>query len=280
MLVYKFRCCLSLSFTILIFLIISCSKKQTVDNFLEATSTLTQVWKFTPQSQRFQVQFADYPPDLSIDADIYEVDLFETPTETIRALHAMGRYVVCYINAGAWEEYRPDADDFPEDVIGRKYSGWPGEKWLDISRYDLFASIMENRFDLAAEKGCDAVETDNVQGYQEPTGFEISFEHQLEYNRWLSGQAHTGGLAIGLKNDPEQVMDLEPWFDFALVEECAAHDECEMYLPFIQAGKPVFQIEYTDQFKSTGEFCPLAESHGYYGLLKNRQLDSWVAFCR
>ena len=118
---------------------------------------------------RLQIQYADYPPDLSVEADIFSLDLFETSIEDIAALHAQGKRVICYLNTGSWEKYRPDAADFPEDVIGKDYEVWPGEKWLDIRHYEDFAALMQARFDLAVEKGCDGIDADNMQNYDEDT---------------------------------------------------------------------------------------------------------------
>jgi hypothetical protein len=229
---------------------------------------------------RLQIQYANYPPDLSIDADIFSLDLFEVPIESIESLHGAGKKVICYVSTGSWEEYRPDAGDFPAEVIGRDYTGWEGEKWLDISHFELFRSIIEKRFDLAVEKGCDGIDADNMQNYEEDTGFAISAEDQSAYNIWLSGQAHQRGLSIGLKNDADQANDLEPYFDWSLVEECSVYGWCEMLLPFIKTGKPVFQVEYRDDYDSPNGFCPDTLQYGYSGLLKNRELDAWVEFCQ
>ena len=233
-----------------------------------------------PQTDdRLQIQYADYPPDLNVDADVFSLDLFETPQESIDALHAQGRKVICYLNTGSWEEYRPDASDFPDAVIGKDYEGWPGEKWLDIRHYTDFAAIMETRFDLAVVKGCDGIDADNMQNFDEDTGFAISAADQLAYNRWLSQQAHSRVLAIGLKNDPGQAAELVDWFDWSLAEDCSVYDWCSNLQPFTQAGKAVFQVEYTDEWPNDTPFCAEAVELGYSALLKNRELDAWVSYC-
>jgi hypothetical protein len=243
-----------------------------------AVDKVTEYW--VPSiGDRLQIQYADYPPDLSMEADIYALDLFEAPQSSIAELHAKGKKVICYVNTGAWEEYRPDADDFPSESIGRDYEGWPGEKWLDIGRYETFAGIMQARFDLAVEKGCDGIDADNMQNYEEHTGFDIRPADQMEYNLWLSEQSHQRGLSIGLKNDAEQAADLAACFDWSLIEDCSVYGWCQMLSPFIEAHKPVFQIEYTDMDLSLQSFCPTANELGFSGLLKRRGLDAWVEFC-
>jgi len=232
-----------------------------------------------PAASSFQIQLSDYPPYTDHNVDIFELDLFETPLETIQMLHDRGKRVICYFNAGAWEAYRPDAEQFSQEVIGKPYVGWPGEKWLDVSRYQDFSHIMAARLDLAVEKGCDGVDPDNMNGYTHPTGFEISAQDQLNYNMWLSEQAHQRGLSIGLKNNSSQAAELVNSFDFAVIEDCTFFGECDQYLPFIKQGKAVFQIEYTDRFATIHSICDQIVNKGFFLILKNRNLDAFVEFC-
>lgn len=193
--------------------------------------------------------------DTSVDAGVYEVDGFETPRRTVAKLHRVRRKVICYLDIGAWESYRPDADEFPRRVLGEVYSGYPDERWLDIRRIDLLAPILRKRFDLCRRKGFDAVEPDNLAGYQNETGFPLDRRDQLRFNRWVARGVHRRGMSVALKNDPSQVRRLVDDFDFAVVEECFAYDECGRYSPFVEAGKAVFTAEYEGL---PAGFCPQA----------------------
>jgi hypothetical protein len=184
--------------------------------------------------------------DTSIDAAVYEVDGFEVGARTVGRLHRLGRKAICYLDVGSWESYRPDADRFPKAVLGRAYDGYPDERWLDIRRIDLLAPILRRRLDLCRRKGFDAVEPDNVAGYENETGFPLSAADQLRFNRWVAREAHRRSLAVALKNDPAQVGQLLGSFDFAVVEECFAYEECGKFSPFVEAGKGVFVAEYTE----------------------------------
>lgn len=184
---------------------------------------------------------------LSYDVDVYDIDLFDTDVEVIDQLHADGRVVICYLSAGSYEEWRDDASSFEASDLGLPLDGWEGERWLDI-RSPSVGDIMEERFDLALDKGCDGVEPDNVTAHNNDTGFDITGDQQLEYNRFLARAAHDRGLSIGLKNDVDQVEQLEPYFDFAVNEECFEYDECEAYESFLTAGKPVFNAEYAAEY--------------------------------
>lgn len=226
----------------------------------------------------FQLQFQGLP-DLSIDAGVYDLDLFDTPSAIVASLHAAGRRALCYINVGAWENWRPDQDQFPAAVIGQDYAGWPGEKWLDVRQIELLAPIMRARFDQCRDKGFDGIDPDNLDGYLQDTGFPISAADQLRYNLWLATEAHARGLGIGLKNDPDQARGLLPYFDWALTESCFAQDWCAQLLPFIEARKPVFAVEYTDTGMTLDRFCGQAAAMGFSAILKNRNLDAFRAAC-
>ena len=161
------------------------------------------------------------------------MDAFETTAHQVERLHNLGRHVICYVNAGAWERFRGDKDKFPDSVLGRALDGWPGERWLDIRRIGVLGPIMKARIARCARKGFDAVEPDNIDGYQNKSGFSLSGSDQLRYNRWFARQAHRKGMSIALKNDLGQVKALVPDFDFAIVEECFQYRECGKAVPFI-----------------------------------------------
>jgi hypothetical protein len=235
------------------------------------------IWQPQP-GESFQLQFSG-ELDLSVDAAVYDIDLFDSAASEVDRLHAAGRRVVCYISVGSWEDWRPDAEDFPEEVIGRDYEGWPGERWLDIRRIDLLAPILRARLDLCAAKGFDGVEPDNVEVVGNDTGFPITYQEQLAYALWLSGEAHSRGLAIGLKNAPEMAADLAGVFDFAVTEDCFDYGWCGQMAPFLQSGKPVFAIEYTDTEVDFDAACRQAKQLGMSMLLKNRDLDAFLFSC-
>jgi len=222
---------------------------------------------------------ADLPADLTVEADVFDLDLFETSAEEVARLHAAGRRVICYLSAGSWEEWRPDAGDFPEAVIGADYEGWPGEKWLDIRQLDALRPVLRARLDLCREKGFDAVEPDNIDGYTNDTGFPLTADDQLAFNVWLAGEAHARGLSIGLKNDPDQAAELEPYFEWALTEDCFDEGWCAQMEPFIRAGKAVFAAEYTDTGVDWEAACADAEALGVSVILKDRELGAERETC-
>ena len=215
--------------------------------------------------------------DTNFDVQMYDLDLFDVPESTIAGLHLDGRVVICYFSAGSWENWRSDKDDFPPEVLGNNLAGWPGERWLDIRALYAIRPIMGARLDLAAQKNCDGVEPDNVDGYTNNSGFPISYADQIAYNTWLADQAHQRGLSVGLKNDLDQIGDLLSLFDWALNEECNIYQECDLLFPFVQSGKAVFGVEYE---VDTADFCPQMNDLDFDFMKKNWDLDAWREACR
>ncbi len=216
--------------------------------------------------------------DTSEQAQVYDIDLYADQS-VIDELHARGSRVICYISVGSWEDWRPDAGKFPREVLGRDYEGWPGERWLDIRRIDLLAPLMLARLDLCKAKGFDGVEPDNIEIYNNATGFPLTYADQLAYARWLADEAHARGLAIGIKNAPDMVADSLPFFDFAITEDCFFYGWCSQMLPFISAGKPVFAAEYTDMDVDFDAACAWGRRNNFSFILKNRNLDKWRQTC-
>jgi len=213
----------------------------------------------------------------NIRAEIYDIDLFDTSPETIGMLKKREHRVVCYFSAGSWEKWRPDAGKFPASAKGKTLEGWEEERWLDI-RNPAVRKIMLSRMDLAVEKGCDGIEPDNVDGFSNRTGFGLSASDQLDYNRFLAEEAHRRGLGIVLKNDMVQAEELQPWFDFALVEQCYEYRECDMAASFLKAHKAVFDVEYAGKYVRNvhgirKRLCADAQKRGIRVLILPTELD-------
>jgi endo-alpha-1,4-polygalactosaminidase (GH114 family) len=238
------------------------------------------IWRPAPGTS-WQWQLTDTIDD-SLDVEMYDIDLVEAPQETIDALRARGVAVVCYFSAGSREAWRGDAGDFPAAAVGDPLDGWPDERWLDV-RDGGVRDVMRARLDLAVAKRCDGVEPDNVDGYANDNGLDLTAGDQLDYNGFLAAEAHARGLSVGLKNDLDQVEALEPAFDWALNEECLAYDECDLLAPFLAAGKAVFHVEYVDAEEDgpalIDEICADPAIEGFSTLVKTWDLTAYRLAC-
>jgi hypothetical protein len=211
----------------------------------------------------------------SVPAKMFDIDLFDNSASVVAALHRQGAHVICYLDVGTWENFRPDAGKFPKSVLG-KPNGWPGERWLDIRQLSVLEPIMRARMELCKHKGFDGIEPDNVDGYENDTGFPLTSSEQLTYNKWVARTAHSLGLSVALKNDVDQASQLEPYFDFALDEQCFQYNECYKLRPFVAAHKAVFEVEY---YLPTSSFCARANADGFMSMRKNINLTAARQAC-
>ena len=117
----------------------------------------------------------------------------------------------------------------------------------------------------------DAVEPDNIDGFENDTGFAITAREQLAYDEWVAREAHSLGLAVLQKNDPEQAPALEPYFDGVLDEQCNQYQECGAFEPYLKAGKPVLNAEYRRALYPG--FCAADRRLGIEGVLYGLSLD-------
>jgi hypothetical protein len=136
---------------------------------------------------------------------------------------------------------------------------------------------------MCRDKGFNAVDFDNVDGYTNPTGFGLTASDQLKYDVFLANTAHKLGLSVALKNDLPQIRKLLPYFDFAVNEQCFQYSECLSSQnhgsgldEFVRAHKAVFEIEY--QLKLS-QFCPAASRDHFNSLRKHLNLGPWRQSC-
>jgi len=253
---------------------------------------------WTPQAgEKWQIILSGEPETSSLtpgDAEVWDLDLFNTDAATISAIKAQGKGVICYFSAGTSEPDRPDLGSLASSAIGAALPDWPGENWLDI-RSDNVVEIMKSRIQLASQKGCDAVDPDNMDGYsnQNGGGFSpaLTTDDSIAFLKKLSDEASSLGLQIGLKNAEEIIPQVGDLVQFAVNEECVATGDCSSYDSWLSAGKPIFHIEYPNggggdspssspdgdkkQPKALADYC----ISGFSTVLKNLSLDGYVQYC-
>ena len=201
----------------------------------------------------------------------------------LAALHAQGRKVMAYISAGAWLAddnqcwWPENCPHVPEGVKGNQVLGYPGTVYLDIRNLAVLGPIMERLLDLAVAKGFDGVGFDIVHGYAQDTGFPLTYQDQLTYNTFLANAAHACGLSAGFENNLGQIPDMVPLFDWVISEYAVQFNEAHRLLPFVEAGKAVFLIEYEIPLE---RFCPQAEAMGFNAIRKSLVLDAYREACR
>ena len=118
-----------------------------------------------------------------------DIDGFDNGSAEVAKLHAAGQRAICYIDVGTSENWRSDFSKFPASVQG-KTNGWPGEKWLNVADLTTLKPIMTARFQMCQAAGYDAVEPDNMDGFENSTGFSITAAQQATYDEWVAGEVH------------------------------------------------------------------------------------------
>jgi len=217
--------------------------------------------------------------DTTVDAVNYDIDLFDTPQATIDALHAQGRKVICYFDT-AYEEWRPDAKKLAP-YRGNPLDDWPGQAWVDIREPAVFEVMLE-RLELAKQKQCDAVDPDDVDARENNPGFPLTAEDQQGFIKRIADAAHARGMGVGLKNDLKDIGVLLEHVDFQVNEQCFEYDECGKLTPFIRAGKPVFNVEYSDDNLADlgASVCPKALAFKFSTVIKRLDLSAAQFVCR
>ncbi len=223
----------------------------------------------------------------SYDADIVELDSFDTPKELVETLQKSNKKVFAYVSVGSWENYREDKNDFPKQIIGKVYPGWEDENFLNIKDINKLEPIMKKRFDMIKQKGFIGVEADNLDIYTADigangTGFNISLDDTKKYADFLIKLSHDRNLSIGQKNAPEFVEAYGDLFDWALLEDAFFEGYADKFEIYTKNNKAVFAIEYLDNTSKElflKDVCPKAKKLKFTAILKNRSLDALEYKC-
>ncbi|OQD94773.1 hypothetical protein PENSOL_c024G04266 [Penicillium solitum] len=214
------------------------------------TTSTPAIWQ-PAAGVKWQIQLVDAVEDTTIDADIWDIDLFDNTAETIATLQNKGHKVICYFSAGTYEDWRPDISKFDTADFGSNLDEWPGERWLNIKSSSVRA-IMSLRLDMAKKKGCDGVDPDNIDAYGNENGLGLTEADSIDFLTFLASESHSRGMSIGLKNGGDIIGSVIDKMQWSVNEQCAEYDECETYAAFTEVNKPVFHIEYSGETIESG----------------------------
>ncbi|OUM65822.1 glycoside hydrolase family 114 protein, partial [Piromyces sp. E2] len=192
--------------------------------------------------------------------EVIEIDYGKSKQE-IQKFHDYGKKVICYFSGGTIEQGRPDYNKFTavSGLVRNRYSDWPKERWLDY-RKDGIRPLLLARMKECVAKGCDAIDVDNVDGYQvgdvkNEWSNPLTKQDAIKFTTWLGKTAHDLGLSIGLKNCLDIVDTVGQYYDFAVNEGCIRRDECHYYKNFLATGKPVLGITYKGLDRNRKALC-------------------------
>lgn len=219
--------------------------------------------------------------------DIYDIDLFDNSAKEIESLHDNKKKVICYFSAGSYEDWRSDSKLFKKSDLGKPLDGWKGERWVNISSSNV-RDIMRKRIKMAHDKKCDAIDPDNIDGYDNKNGLGLTKHDSIDFIKYLSKVTHSYNMSIGLKNSDSIIKKVINDVDFSVQEQCVQYDNCKDYQEFIKNEKCVFHVEYPKGEKNNNKnvsastvkrICSNKSSKGFSTILKNLDLDNWIQFC-
>ncbi len=205
---------------------------------------------------------------------IYDIDGIINPASTVKALHARGKHVVCYVEVGAAGNYysaRSEgiAQTYFEQLqragdFGSKVSGY-SEYYLNI-RSKTTVSIIESMIrQQCAAKGFDAVETDIDTEYVDHSGFALTRAVEETYMRTIAQFIHRLGMGWWIKNPDDTgdgfASDMFPFADAVLTEQCNQYSTCSL-LHAYAGRKAVFNAEYA---LAPSQFCARDDAQGFNG---------------
>jgi len=150
---------------------------------------------------RWQIQLVG-AVDTAVEADMFDIDL--SASAAIQTLREQGRVVICDFSAGTLEKWRSDASSIPPEAIGNPVADYPEENWLDF-RNPSVHRVMSARMDLAQASGCIGVRPESLDGTLSNTGFSLTRQDQIEYDRQIAAMAHARGLSIGLTGGDAEI---------------------------------------------------------------------------
>jgi hypothetical protein len=197
----------------------------------------------------------------------------------VTRIHAEGGHAICYLETGAWENYRPDASQYPASVLGNVMGGYPDERYVDIRQWSVLEPILEARFRQCKAEGFDGVETDIDDSYTDDTGFPLTLQDEVTFDTEVATDIHALGLAWFLKNGVNGdafITDMVPVADGTVNEQCWQYQECSQLEPFVRAGKPILNVEYEDLAQAGT--CQQARSFPMATMHTDVNLDGTIAW--
>ena len=172
----------------------------------------------------------------------------DTSKATVDALHAMGKKVICYVDAGVYERR---ARTPPSSRRSRRRSGqrrrWAGRASTGSTSAASTTSRRScRRVSRVQGKGFDAHRARQHRRLEQQLRLPAHPADQIAYNRALADWAHGMGLSIGLKNDLEQAHPARGRLRLGAQRAVLRVQRVHHLKAFAQAGKAVWIAEYKD----------------------------------
>ncbi len=170
--------------------------------------------------------------------DIYDIDGFLTTAAQVQPdpQQLAGRHAARIRRRSAISTWpgrttgrtRPPARCSPRPRSGPVYYGYPQERWVDFRQLDALKPMLDERLEMCARKGFDAVELDDIDSFDPPstTGFHLTPGDAQNYLAYAFNEIHRLGMTGLWKNSPYLSWWGRRYADGAIVEECYLYRQC------------------------------------------------------
>ena len=269
-----------------------------IDHSLDKPTSANKWWKpsSSPTAPTWQIILGTPAKTPDLNKDAYDFDMFDGRAAIAAVKKAdPTKKIICYFSAGSSETWRCDNACFKAADQGGRLCSWPGERWLNTKSANV-RNVTLARLDVAKSLGCDAVDPDNMDPYDNGSENDLKLTEAdaVDYFNFIADAAHARNMAVGLKNAASIADRVMSKVDFSVNEECLGQGNCEDFQTFITNKKPVFNIEYpsedeneidkpwtVQQIKDRCALAATSDSHskGFSILLKNHNLNDWSATC-
>jgi hypothetical protein len=133
---------------------------------------------------------------------VYDIDLFKNLNSTIASLYALNRSIIYYFSTGSYKIFYLDFNQFqPTDYV-KPLDGWLGKYWLNTNSSNI-KNIMAERLKLIISKGCNGVDPNNIDSYNNGIGLNLITLNAINYLKFLAIGAYSLNILLGLKNAVE-----------------------------------------------------------------------------
>ncbi|KAL5365887.1 hypothetical protein BJX96DRAFT_159945 [Aspergillus floccosus] len=110
----------------------------------------------------------------------------------VRVSSNNGFKLIHYISAGSYESWR-DGGEYEGSHLGQVLNSWPDIRWAD-ARSGNIQSILISRLDKAQCIGCNGVDPNNVNDFENESAFLLTQQDSIIVVSCLAHESHSGGI--------------------------------------------------------------------------------------
>jgi cysteinyl-tRNA synthetase len=251
-------------------------------------------------------ELADAPHDLAvIDLTRDGHDDYFT-AEEVGDLQDSGKTVLAYFEIGSIEDFRPEYDDLPDDMILNQWPEWPEEYFVRYWEPAWWDTVIGPRVDQALEAGFDGVYLDTPLAYENIDLSLVEGEDRESLGRKMVdlivriseyAKDQDPGFLVFPQNSPElrrypgyvdaiDGLGVEELFfaaDDDTSDQPCEQDWCAENLADVEAlrdeGKVILAVDYAEEPGNIADACDRYDEEGFAGYVTDRALDTITPPC-